>query len=300
MGVPAPVRRAERHKSQLLEPDPDCAGGGNWDDSRFLCSRRITSGGDDLKQFSAQNLWNVFERVRAQNVRVHCLTNSVAQNITANVMLACNITPSMTSSLDEIPEFIHSVSGLLINLGTLDGARRDVVRTAIDVMRDAPMPVVLDPVKVDRSSLRLQFAGEVLNAGASILKANLTEYEALKKHLPEKTLVARTGAEDEVLGAEHMIVVRNGHQLMDRVTAVGCALGGVMAGFAAVEPDQELAIAAALAVYGVSGEIAAEQAQGPGSFAPEFLDSLYTLSADQFEARVKFEIVLITHRGMAV
>ena len=244
-----------------------------------------------MKQFSAESLWGVFERVRSQGVRVHCLTNSVAQNITANVMLACNITPSMTSSLDEIPDFIRSVRGLLINLGTLDVARREVICTALDTVSVSPLPVVLDPVKVDRSPLRLQFAQKVLGMGTTVLKANRAEYEALKTTISSEALVIRTGSKDEILGRQRAVRVWNGHPLMDRVTAVGCALGGLLAGFAAMENDQELAAVAALAVYGVCGEIAAETSLGPGSFAPAFLDSLYGLSAEQFDQRLKVEVI---------
>ncbi len=239
--------------------------------------------------YTSDELWSVFERVRAEGVRIHCLTNSVAQSITANVMLACNITPSMTSSHDEIPAFIDSVDGLLINLGTLDGKRRHGIRLGLEGARKKSIPVVLDPVKVDRSDIRLEFAGEVLREGATILKANAGEYEKLAGSISDEMLVARTGVQDVVSGSQAAYQLSNGHRFMDRVTGAGCALGGVMAGFAAVEHNQELAVLAALAVYGVCGEFAAEKSDGPGSFAPAFLDSLYGLKADQFIERVKLE-----------
>ncbi|KZL21398.1 Hydroxyethylthiazole kinase [Pseudovibrio axinellae] len=241
--------------------------------------------------YTADDFWQVFENLRARGVRVHCLTNSVAQNITANVMLACNIVPSMTASHDEIPTFIDSVDGLLVNLGTLDGKRRHGIRLGLEGAIKKPIPVVLDPVKVDRSDIRMQFARDILAENVSILKANQAEYEGLKEAVSDKQLVVRTGQEDLVFSGQHTYKMSNGHVYMDKVTGIGCALGGVMAGFAAVEPDQELAMLAALAIYGVCGEIAAEQARGPGSFTPAFLDTLYGLQGDQFNERLKLEII---------
>ena len=241
--------------------------------------------------YTAEDLWQVVERVRERGVRVHCLTNSVAQNITANVMLTCNIIPSMTSSHDEIPAFIDSVDGLLVNLGTLDGKRRHGIRLGLEGAAKKSIPVVLDPVKVDRSQIRMEFARDILNENVSILKANTGEYAKLEDAVTDNTLVARTGPNDLVLGREVQHKVGNGHVYMDKVTGIGCALGGVLAGFAALEPDQELAVLAALAFYGVCGELAAEQAKGPGSFTPAFIDTLYGLTAEQFKERLKLEAI---------
>ncbi|MGG9999936.1 hydroxyethylthiazole kinase [Pseudovibrio ascidiaceicola] len=239
--------------------------------------------------YTAENLWQVFESVRERGVRVHCLTNSVAQSITANVMLACNIVPSMTSAHDEIPAFTESVDGLLLNLGTLDGKRRHGIRLGLEGAAKKSMPVVLDPVKVDRSDIRMEFAKDILKENVSILKANMAESAGLGGAVTENTLVVRTGIEDAVFGREATYTVGNGHAYMDKVTGIGCALGGVLAGFAAVEREKELAVLAALAVYGVCGEIAAGQANGPGSFTPAFIDTLYGLKADQFNERLKLE-----------
>ncbi|AEV38642.1 Hydroxyethylthiazole kinase [Pseudovibrio sp. FO-BEG1] len=239
--------------------------------------------------YKAEDLWQVFENLRERGVRVHCLTNSVAQSITANIMLACNIVPSMTAAHDEIPAFVEGVDGLLVNLGTLDGKRRHGIRLGLENAAKKSIPVVLDPVKVDRTDIRMEFAKDILQDNISILKANMTESAGLSGAVREDTLLARTGNEDAVFGREATYTIGNGHAYMDKVTGIGCALGGVLAGFAAVEPDQELAVVAALAVYGVCGEIAAEQANGPGSFTPAFIDTLYGLKADQFNERLKLE-----------
>ena len=53
---------------------------------------------DELPQIAAALL----ERLRARSPRVHCITNAVAQNFTANALLAIGAVPSMTLSPEEI------------------------------------------------------------------------------------------------------------------------------------------------------------------------------------------------------
>ena len=67
---------------------------------------------------------DLLARIRARHPRVHCVTNAVAQNFTANVLLAAGAIPSMTVAPDEIGEFVARADALLINLGTFDGERR--------------------------------------------------------------------------------------------------------------------------------------------------------------------------------
>ena len=64
---------------------------------------------------------------------------------------------------------------------------------------------------------------------------------------------------------------------MTRVTAMGCALTCLIGACLAVEADAFTATAHGLAIMGVAGELAAEEAAGPGSFRQRFLDSLYNL-----------------------
>jgi len=74
---------------------------------------------------------------------------------------------------------------------------------------------------------------------------------------------------------------------MAKVTALGCALSAIVAGFAAVERDPFVATAAAIGVYGVVGEIAAEKAARPGGFRVAFIDALDAVSAEEIARRVR-------------
>jgi len=68
--------------------------------------------------------------VRAERTRVHAITNAAAQVLTANVLLAAGAIPSLTTAADEVPSFVSRAGALLVNLGTLDGERRELGRVA--------------------------------------------------------------------------------------------------------------------------------------------------------------------------
>src|SRR5450631_1704087 len=100
---------------------------------------------DDLPQIAAA----VLDRLRARSPRVHCITNAVAQNFTANVLLAAGCVPSMTLSPDEIAPFVAGSHALLVNLGTLDRERREAIEIAVETASQDNVPWVLDPVFVE-------------------------------------------------------------------------------------------------------------------------------------------------------
>jgi hypothetical protein len=90
--------------------------------------RVMPAEGDEMRSPSdigaiARAAGDVLERLRAKSPRVHCITNSVAQNFTANVLLALGAQPSMTISAEEIGHFARSADALLVNLGTFDRDR---------------------------------------------------------------------------------------------------------------------------------------------------------------------------------
>ncbi len=248
----------------------------------------------DLTQtFSSEVICAGLRRVRQEAPRVHCITNAVAQSFTANVLLALGAVPSMTIAPEEVEGFAASAAALLVNLGTLDETRRESIPLAMEAARAAGRPIVLDPVFVNRSEVRCAFARDLLRHQPTLLRANRDEMEAL---FPEQSpltalsgtsqTIAMTGAEDLVTCAERSVRLSNGHPLLARVTATGCAGGAVMAAFLAVETDPLLAAAMGLSVFNIAGEIAAARAKGPGSLAWELLDALYELEDDQVVSRL--------------
>ncbi len=246
------------------------------------------------QKLSPEVVFSVLERVRQRKPRVHAITNSVAQGFTANVLLALGAVPSMTIASAEVASFAASADALLINLGTLDEARRTAIPLAIDAAKAAGRPVSIDPVFVERSPSRCAFAKELLTTAPSLVRANEAEMSALFSDRAEVdalisigTVFAVTGEDDKIESCGEDYRLRNGHALMARVTATGCAGGAVLAAFASVEPDTALAAACGLSVFNIAGELAASRSNGPGTLVPELLDALYNLNARDIESRLQ-------------
>jgi len=230
----------------------------------------------------------ILERVRARKPRVHCITNAVAQAFTANMLLAAGAVPSMTIAPEEVAAFTASADALLVNLGTFDAGRREAADTAIEVAREESRPWVLDPVFIDRSQARADYARALAERKPAAIRLNGPEFtalagvepegEALTRYALERlTVIALTGAIDMVTDGARLITVENGHPLMGRVTAMGCAGSALAAACLAVEDDAVNATAAALLALGVAGEVAAAGSRGPGSLTVAIVDALYDL-----------------------
>jgi hydroxyethylthiazole kinase len=248
----------------------------------------------DLPQRAAA----VVERLRARSPRVHCITNTVAQNFTANVLLAAGCIPSMTLSAEEIGSFVAGANALLINLGTLDVERRQATDIAVTTAAERGVPWVLDPVFVDRSAARAEFARGLLACGPNLVRLNEAEFATLAGAPAERTsaaqfadahgcVVAISGKADLVSDGARVVQIANGHPWMSQVTAMGCAGSALVAACLAAADDSFAASVAALLLLGIAGELAAAHAKGPGTFAANILDALSTLDASTLIARAR-------------
>jgi hydroxyethylthiazole kinase len=231
---------------------------------------------------------DVLARIRARAPRVHCITNVVAQNFSANMLLAAGAIPSMTIAPDEVGEFVARADALLINLGTFDAERRVAAGIAIDAIAQRGRPWLLDPVFVERSQPRTLFAKSLLSKRPAAVRLNQAEFAALASGELDgaalarfgeshNTVVGLTGETDIVFGAGRLACVNNGDPLMAKVTAMGCAGSALVGACLAVESDAWIATGSGLLILGVAGQIAAQKASGPGSLAVGILDAIYAL-----------------------
>ena len=236
---------------------------------------------------------DLLARIRARRPRVHCITNSVAQQYTANMLLAAGAVPSMTIAPGEIGAFVAGADALLVNLGTFDGERKSAVEAALAAA--AGKPWLLDPVFIERSAARAAFARQLVDRRPTAVRLNRAEFAALddegvaaeqfaKVH---GSVVALTGEVDLVVDGERRATIANGDPLMGLVTAMGCAGSALVCAALAVEADAWLAAVASVAALGVAGEVAAQNARGPGSFANAIIDALYRLDRSTLRARLK-------------
>ncbi len=244
---------------------------------------------------------DLLARLRAKAPRVHCITNTVAENFTANVLLALGAVPSMTLSPVEIGAFVARADALLVNLGTFGRERREATSIAVDTAAQAGVPWVLDPVFVDRAPPRATYAQDLLFLRPTAMRLNAAEFAALAgadAELADIGAFARerniaiglSGAQDLIADGARAASIANGDATMAKVTAMGCAVSAMTGACLAVEKDALLATAAALLIVGVAGEMAAETARGPGSFAVAILDALNAINGDALASRARVSL----------
>ena len=235
--------------------------------------------------------------LRDQNPLVQCITNYVAMNVAANVVLAAGASPAMVHAPEEIAEFTPICGALTVNIGTLSSSWLDSMTTAAKAAHTHSIPWVLDPVAHFISGFRKDAAQSLLNLRPTIVRGNASEILALAgeagagkgadsgdsvdaalvaaKTLAGKfgTVVAITGPIDYVTDGHQEARTSGGSPLMPQVTALGCSQTALMGAYAASGPAFEAALAT-LAHFKVAGSAAAKHARGPGSFQMHFLDAL--------------------------
>jgi hydroxyethylthiazole kinase len=262
----------------------------------------------------ATGIWEDIQCIRATAPLVHNITNYVVMNITANALLALGASPVMAHAEEEVEEMAGIARALVLNIGTLSAAWIEAMVMAGRIAGVNKRPIVLDPVGAGATRFRTDSAHRLLReVSPAIVRGNASEIRALvcagndtkgvdSTHGSEEALdaaqalakrqrcvVSVSGSTDLIVSDVAVIRVSNGHPLMQRVTGLGCTATALTGAFATVNPDPLAAAAHAMAVMGIAGEIAAEHAQGPGSFQVKFLDALFLLREPDIRARLKME-----------
>jgi hydroxyethylthiazole kinase len=250
----------------------------------------------------------VVDAVRAGSPLVHCITNMVVSNFTANVLLAAGAAPAMVDAPEEAGILASVAGALLINLGTVTLDQADGMRAAIAGATAAGVPWVLDPVAIGALPLRTGLAREFAALHPAVIRGNASEIGALaggaggrgvdSTATPDEvaevagevartfgTVVAMSGPVDLITDGSRTVRVASGTPMLTRVTGVGCSLGALIGAALAVTPDPITAVAAATAWVCVAGEAAAETAAGVGAFAVTFVDAVDVLSATTIAER---------------
>lgn len=266
------------------------------------------------------------DRVRERRPLIHCITNYVTANDVANLLLACGASPIMADEPEEVEEITARCAGLCLNLGTPSR------RTIPSLMRagvkagELGRPVVLDPVGVGASALRLRTAQDLMvRVPFTVLRGNVSELRALaggQEHTRgvdaggadavteaelergvafakgtarrTGTVVAVTGAIDLVSDGEQCVVIRNGRPEMGLVTGTGCQLSALTAACLAASPERPLeAAAAAVCAMGVAGELAwarMSPQDGNATYRDRIIDAVCRMDGAALEKGANYEM----------
>lgn len=254
-------------------------------------------------------LWS---RAKEKRPLVQCITNFVSMDFAANTLLAAGMSPAMVHAPDEVEEFVGVSSGLLINVGTLSSEWVASMKLAVMKAKAMGTPWVLDPVGVGATEYRTKVCTDLLRLGPTVVRGNASEIAALagvasSTRGVDSTMassdaadvaaalaaefgcvVAVSGATDFVTDGTRTVKVENGVPMLCDITATGCSVTALIAGYVAANPDCPLlATATALSSFGVAAEQGAKSAAGPGSLRVNLLDGLYNMTEAELLRHLK-------------
>ncbi|WP_147107334.1 hydroxyethylthiazole kinase [Tateyamaria sp. syn59] len=253
---------------------------------------------------------SALDALRQQAPLVHCITNYVAMNIAANVVLAAGASPAMLHAVEEVEDFTPISGALTINIGTFSPHWLAAMLKAAEAANAASVPWVLDPVAHFITPYRREAAQQLMALNPTILRGNASEIMALAGTggagkgadsgdevaaaknsaitlaTTHGCVVAVTGARDFVTDGSRQAEIAGGDATMPKITALGCSLTALTGAYAAVTSPLEATVAA-LTHFAEAGEAAGKAASGPGSFSVHFLDHLHNIQpGDLDEGRV--------------
>lgn len=263
-----------------------------------------------------ENLWKHSQTLKKQSPLVHNITNFVVMNNTANALLAVGASPLMAYAESEIDDIVSISDSLVINVGTLDEYWAESMFLAAKKAHSLKKPWVLDPVGAGASAYRDQVIQKLIRYSPAVIRGNASEIMALANANKTKTkgvdstlsstaaedvakrlaqqfqnIVCVSGATDIITDGEKTTYIKNGTPMMTNITGMGCTATALIGAFCGVIDDKMAATVTAMALLGISAEIAVEGAHGPGSLQVKLLDKLYNLTKNEFVTHAKITAI---------
>jgi hydroxyethylthiazole kinase len=210
---------------------------------------------------------------------------------------------------------VKIANALVLNIGTLSPKWVVAMKVALKEANRLKKPVIFDPVGAGATSYRTETVKELLNTGKmSIIRGNASEIMAIistnhqtkgvdstesassaiesAKMLNKKydCTICISGAVDYVISESKIAQIHNGHELMARVTGMGCTATALIGAFAGVTNDSFEAAVSGMALMGIAGELAVSTSKGPGSLQMHFFDKLHNIKKEEYFKRINIKI----------
>lgn len=247
-----------------------------------------------------------FRSIAAKAPFVYGLTNYIAANLNANVLLAVGAGPAIGAGADWPTTFPAGAQGVWINSAAVMSNDAETLRTVAETAKAAGTPWVLDPVAFGAGAPGYEeIVRSLLAYRPAIIRGNASELIALAggdvtgdgvettadsgqavefiATLARDTgaVVAVSGPTDYISDGARTVAVPGGDIRLTKVTGAGCSLGALSAGAVAAIEDPLLAAITAHAAFARAAENAAQRigpSGGSGSFAVALVDELYALA----------------------
>ncbi|MCM3720628.1 hydroxyethylthiazole kinase [Solibacillus isronensis] len=231
---------------------------------------------------------------------VHCITNYVVANFTANGLLAVGASPVMADAIEEVGEMAAQANALLLNMGTLNERTIESMKKAGLSANMHNTPLVFDPVGVGATKFRAETAQQLLDLlKINVIRCNIGEMAALAgvnwaskgvdsgkgdidvavtaKKLANnyQCIVIVTGEQDVITDGIRVEFVEGGHEKVTKMTGSGCLLSAFCAAVLAnsKEPFDDL-----LTLLNEYKQVSANSVAAIGNFHTNFLNQLENLA----------------------
>ena len=176
---------------------------------------------------------------------IHNITNYVAMNFVANSLLAIGASPIMARAEEEVGEISAKCQALALNLGIVESSTARSMQIAGKAAHENGVPIAFDVVGVGVTQFRMKIASDIINSShPNVIKGNASEIQALYSHQiamhgvdssiePQEiemkaiklaqefsSVIVVTGPTDLVTDGHRVAHIKEGHQLMSKVTAM--------------------------------------------------------------------------------
>ena len=266
-----------------------------------------------------QDLWLDLLKIRSQAPLIHSITNFVAMNFNANILLALGASPVMAHSIEEVEDMVGIAQSLVLNIGTLEPDWIYAMRLAKTKAHIRGLPVILDPVGAGATPYRSQCVEELISKDPpNIIRGNASEIMSVAGLSGfTKGVDSSIASDDAILAAftlakkingvvcisgkiDHVVdhlgqhaMLSNGSPLMTKVTGVGCSATAIIGAFSAVQPNFFRATLGAMAYLSVAGEVAAKKTilsgSGSGTYQINLLDAIELLEQSDFNSQLNMK-----------
>lgn len=253
------------------------------------------------KKLWERGMKKMLSQIKKTAPLVHCMTNYVVANFTANGLLAVGASPIMADEVNEVTEIVSIAQALLINIGTVNDRTAEAMMLAGEKANELSIPIVLDPVGVGSTSYRKQLVQLLLkNVQFNLIRCNAGELAAIagevwqskgvdsgtgeidialvakRMSLQYKCIVIVTGESDFITNGYEELYISGGKELTTHITGTGCLLSAICAASLATGGTNQLQnLATTLKDYKKAAEHSTNEV---GTLVLHFMNTLQELA----------------------